>query len=52
MSPAVDLPDVFVSVFVTLFVVIDPPGYVFAGLASAVASRAARYVAIQACVIA
>jgi multiple antibiotic resistance protein len=54
MSPAADLPDLFVSTFVSLFVVIDPPGCapIFAGLTSAAPPRAARHMAIRACVIA
>jgi multiple antibiotic resistance protein len=46
--------DLFVSAFVTLFVVIDPPGCapIFAGLTIGAPPRAARHMAIRACVIA
>ena len=44
----------FVSAFVTLFVVIDPPGCapIFAGLTSGATHVQARSMAIRACVIA
>lgn len=46
--------DLFVSAFVTLFVVIDPPGCapIFAGLTSGVPAAATRRMAIRASVIA
>ncbi|PEQ12375.1 MarC family transcriptional regulator [Novosphingobium sp. PC22D] len=46
--------DLFVSAFVTLFVVIDPPGCapIFAGLTSAAPPRHARAMALKACLIA
>lgn len=46
--------DLFISAFVTLFVVIDPPGCapIFAGLTSNAPPSAARRMAIRACVIA
>jgi multiple antibiotic resistance protein len=46
--------DLFISAFVTLFVVIDPPGCapIFAGLTSSAPPSAARRMAIRACVIA
>lgn len=46
--------DLFVSAFVTLFVVIDPPGCapIFAGLTSSAPLPAARRMAIRACIIA
>jgi multiple antibiotic resistance protein len=46
--------DLFVSAFVTLFVVIDPPGCapIFAGLTSAAPPRDARRMATRACLIA
>jgi multiple antibiotic resistance protein len=46
--------DLFVSAFVTLFVVIDPPGCapIFAGLTNAAAPEQARAMAIRACLIA
>lgn len=46
--------DLFVSAFVTLFVVIDPPGCapIFAGLTSAASPRLARAMAVKACFIA
>ncbi len=49
-----DLLGLFVSAFVTLFVVIDPPGCapIFAGLTSGATHAQARSMAIRACVIA
>src|SRR3954468_6139899 len=46
--------DLFISAFVTLFVVIDPPGCapIFAGLTSAAPPSAARRMASRACFIA
>lgn len=46
--------DLFVSAFVTLFVVIDPPGCapIFAGLTSSAPPAAARHMAMRACFIA
>jgi multiple antibiotic resistance protein len=46
--------DLFISAFVTLFVVIDPPGCapIFAGLTSAASPREARTMATRACLIA
>ncbi|HEX8057023.1 MAG TPA: MarC family protein [Novosphingobium sp.] len=46
--------DLFVSAFVTLFVVIDPPGCapIFAGLTSSAPLSAARRMAIRACIVA
>jgi multiple antibiotic resistance protein len=49
-----DLLGLFVSAFVTLFVVIDPPGCapIFAGLTSGATQAQARAMAVRACVIA
>ena len=46
--------ELFISAFVTLFVVIDPPGCapIFAGLTSTAPPAAARRMALRACVIA
>jgi multiple antibiotic resistance protein len=46
--------DLFVSAFITLFVVIDPPGCapIFAGLTSAAPPAQARAMAVKACLIA
>ena len=46
--------DLFISAFVTLFVVIDPPGCapIYAGLTSGAPPRQARAMALRACVIA
>ena len=46
--------DLFVSAFVTLFVVIDPPGCapIFAGLTSGASAAQARSMALRACAIA
>jgi multiple antibiotic resistance protein len=54
MSPAGDMFDLFISAFVTLFVVIDPPGCapIFAGLTSAAPRREVRRMAMRACAIA
>lgn len=48
------LTDLFVSAFVTLFVVIDPPGCapIFAGLTSGASAAQARAMALRACAIA
>jgi multiple antibiotic resistance protein len=53
MTPP-DLLGLFVSAFVTLFVVIDPPGCapIFAGLTSAAPAAQARAMAVKACAIA
>lgn len=46
--------ELFISAFVTLFVVIDPPGCapIFAGLTSGAPPRQARTMAVKACLIA
>ncbi len=46
--------ELFISAFITLFVVIDPPGCapIYAGLTKAATSAQARSMAIRACVIA
>jgi multiple antibiotic resistance protein len=46
--------DLFISAFVTLFVVIDPPGCapIFAGLTTGAPAAQARHMAIKACYIA
>ncbi|RZJ98179.1 MAG: NAAT family transporter, partial [Novosphingobium sp.] len=46
--------ELFISAFVTLFVVIDPPGCapIFAGLTSTAPPAAARHMAVRACLIA
>jgi multiple antibiotic resistance protein len=48
------LAELFVSAFITLFVVIDPPGCapIFAGLTSSASPRQARAMALRACLIA
>jgi multiple antibiotic resistance protein len=48
------LPDIFISAFVTLFVVIDPPGCapIFAGLVRDATRRQAVSMAARACIIA
>jgi len=52
--PPPDLAALFVSAFVTLFVVIDPPGCapIFAGLTTGASAAQARGMALRACVIA
>lgn len=52
--PAPDLMTLFLSAFVTLFVVIDPPGCapIFAGLTSGATAAQARAMALRACLIA
>lgn len=49
-----ELVSLFISAFVTLFVVIDPPGCapIFAGLTSGASSVQARAMAVRACLIA
>jgi len=49
-----ELLSLFISAFVTLFVVIDPPGCapIFAGLTSGASSVQARAMAVRACLIA
>ena len=49
-----DLLDLFISAFITLFVVIDPPGCgpIFAGLTSGAPAAQARGMALRACLIA
>jgi multiple antibiotic resistance protein len=46
--------ELFISAFVTLFVVIDPPGCapIYAGLTSGASNRQSRVMALRACIIA
>ncbi len=52
MTPA--MAELFVSAFITLFVVIDPPGCapIYAGLTKAASAKQSRIMAIRACFIA
>jgi len=53
-QPVPDVTELFISAFVTLFVVIDPPGCapIFAGLTGGASPRQTRGMALRACTIA